>query len=130
MRVTNGMIAGLVTFNMQRSLDRFMALQIQMSSGRRLNKPSDDPLGVLRDLDYRGELALNAQMRGNIGQAQNWMQNYDSILSSVTSAMTNIKEITVSMANGTYDDVARQATADEVKSIFEQIRVVTARRGG
>lgn len=121
MRVTNGMIAGLVTFNMQRSLSRFMDLQAQMSSGRRLNKPSDDPLGVMRDLDYRGELALNEQLRGNISQAQNWMQNYDSILSSLTGAMTDIKEITISMANSTYDDVARQATADEVKSIFEQI---------
>lgn len=121
MRVTNSMIAGLVTFNMQRSLDRFMSLQIQMSSGRRLNKPSDDPLGTLRDLDYRGELALIEQLRSNIGQAQNWTRNYDSILANLTLAVTDIKEITISMANGTYDAIARQATADEVKSIFQQI---------
>ena len=61
MRVTNGMISNRVVFNMQRSLRRFMHLETSMSSGRRINKPSDDPSGTLRDLNYRTELARIGQ---------------------------------------------------------------------
>ncbi|MDH4156015.1 MAG: flagellar hook-associated protein FlgL, partial [candidate division Zixibacteria bacterium] len=121
MRITDSMITNLVTFNMQRSLTRFMEMQTQMSSGRRINRPSDDPLGILRDLDYRGELARNEQYRENIGQAQNWMNSYDSILANLTSLMSEAKEVTVSMSNSTYDSIARQAAANEVRSIFDQL---------
>ena len=121
MRITNSMITNLVTFNMQRSLARFMDMQTQMSSGRRINRPSDDPLGILRDLDYRAELAKNEQYRENIGQAQNWMNSYDSIVANLTSLMSEAKEVTVSMSNSTYDSIARMAAANEVRSIFDQL---------
>jgi flagellar hook-associated protein 3 len=121
MRITNNMVNDLVTFNLQRSLSRFMDMQTQMSSGRRLNRPSDDPLGVLQDLDYRSELDKNAQLRDNISQGQNWMQTYDSVVSDLTGLLSEAKEVAVTMSNGTYDSIAREASANEVESILDQL---------
>jgi len=121
MRVTNSMVANTVTYNMQRSLQRFLELQTSVSSGRRINKPSDDPLGTLRDLDYRTELSKIEQYRNNISQASNWMSTYDSVMADVKDLVSSAKEIAVSMANDTYDEVAREAAANEVQSIFDQI---------
>lgn len=121
MRITNGMITDRVSYNMQASLRRFLDMQTQMSSGRRINKPSDDPIGILRDLDYRTELAKNAQYRKNIDRAQNWIQTYDSTLAELKDNMSTIKEVAVAMADGTYDNVAREASAEEVESLFNQI---------
>jgi len=121
MRVTNSMVANTVTYNMQRSLQRFLELQTSVSSGRRINKPSDDPLGTLRDLDYRTELSKIEQYRNNISQASNWMSTYDSVMADVKDLVSSAKEIAVSMANETYDEVAREAAANEVQSIFDQI---------
>lgn len=121
MRVTNSMVANQVTFNMQRSLQRFLDLQSGVSSGRRINKPSDDPLGTLRDLDYRTELSKIEQYRKNISQGSNWMSTYDSVLADVKDLVSSAKEIAVSMANETYDESARGAAANEVQSIFDQI---------
>jgi len=121
MRVTNSMVANQVTFNMQRSLARYLDLQSSVSSGRRINKPSDDPLGTLRDLDYRTELSKIEQYRKNISQGSNWMSTYDSVLADVKDLLSDAKEIAVAMANETYDEAAREAAADEVQSIFDQI---------
>ncbi len=121
MRVTNNMMADRVTTNAQLALQRFLEMQTQMSSGKRINTPSDDPLGILRDLNYRTELAKTAQYRKNITQGQSWNQTYDTILADLKDMLSTSKEIAISMSNGTYDDVARGASAKEVKSLFDQM---------
>lgn len=121
MRVTNNMVANQTVFNMQNSLSRFLDLETSASSGRRINKPSDDPVGVQRDLDYRRELALNAQLQKNIGSAQNWLLAYDSIHNELKNFVQTAKEVAITMSNGTYDSVARDAAASEIASIYEQV---------
>jgi len=121
MRITTSMLTDRVVFNMQRSIRRYMDMQTQLSSGRRINKPSDDPLGTQRDLIYRTELKKNEQYRKNIGQGQNWMQSYDSILGDLKNLISSTKEIAIAMSNGVYDEVAREGSANEVESIFERL---------
>ena len=121
MRVTNSMISDRVVFNIQRSLSRFLDLQTQQSSGRRINKPSDDPSGTLRDLNYRTELAKIEQYQSNISQAMNWTATYDQVLSDTKNFVSEAKEIAVSMSNDTYDDVARAASASQIRSLIDQI---------
>lgn len=121
MRVTNNMISNRVVFNMQRSLGRFFDLETQMSSGRRINKPSDDPSGTLRDLNYRTELARIDQYQKNISQAMNWTATYDQVLADTKNFVSEAKEIAVAMSNDTYDDVARQASAAQIRSLIDQV---------
>lgn len=121
MRISNSMLSDRVVFNMQRSLARFLRLETQMSSGRRIIQPSDDPVGTQRDLAYRTELAKGEQYRKNIEQAQTWMQSYDSILGDLKDILSSAKEIAVAMANGVYDEVARNGSAAEVDSLFERM---------
>lgn len=121
MRVTNSMISGQVVFNMQRSLKKFFQLETQMSSGRQINKPSDNPTGTLRDLNYRTELAKIDQYRKNISQGLSWMGTYDQVLADAKNFVTTAKEVALSMSNDTYDATAREASATEIESIFDQI---------
>ena len=121
MRVTNSVIAGNVAFNTQRAIARFLELQKQMSSGRRINKPSDDPIGTIRDLDYRKELSKIQQYRGAIAQGQNWMGIYDNALADVNRMLSSARELAVAMANETFDSDARLASASEVSSMLERI---------
>jgi flagellar hook-associated protein 3 len=119
MRVTNQMVSNTVVFNLQRSLQRFMKLQTEMSSGRRINKASDDPLGTLRDLSYRGELAKIEQYRSNINGAMNWTRNYDGLLADLTNKLSRAKELAITMADEFPDANAREGTAEEIRGIFD-----------
>ncbi|MFH1687360.1 MAG: flagellar hook-associated protein FlgL [bacterium] len=121
MRVTNGMMSNLVNFNMQRSLSRFVEMQTQASNGRRINKPSDDPLGTLLDLDYRAELKSIEQLRRNISVASEWQQNYDTVMADAKDMLSTARELAVSMSNSTYDETARAAAAVEIRSIYDHL---------
>ncbi|MEW6049855.1 MAG: flagellar hook-associated protein FlgL [Candidatus Zixiibacteriota bacterium] len=121
LRVTNEMISGRVVFNLQRSIRRYLNLQTNMSTGRRINLPSDDPLGAVRDLNYRAELARIEQYQKNISQGQNWQATYESALNEAKDLVSTAKEIAIAMANGHYDDIARQSSANEVQLLFDQL---------
>ncbi len=121
MRISNSMLTSGSIYDMQRSLQRYILIQSQLSSGRRINTPSDDPIGTQRDLTYRAELDKNEQYRKNIDQALNWTQSYDSILSDLKDLVSSAKEIAIAMSNGVYDAVAREGAANEVESIYEQL---------
>lgn len=121
MRVSSGMIADRVVFNMQRSLSRFLEMQTQMSTGKRITKPSDDPLGTVRDLDYRKELSRIAHYRDNIDAGLNWQNTYDSALSDLGDMLSTAKERAVAMANDTYDPDEREAVATEIDDIIDRV---------
>jgi flagellar hook-associated protein 3 len=121
MRITTNMISDRIVYNMQRNLRRYFVMQTQLASGRRLNTPSDDPVGTQRDLLYRAELARNEQYQKNIERALNWTQTYDSVLADLKDLVSSAKEIAISMANGVYDAAAREGAANEVQSILDRL---------
>jgi flagellar hook-associated protein 3 FlgL len=113
------MMASTVLLNTQRALQRFANLQTEMSSGRRINKPSDDPSGTLRDLGYRTEIANIVQYQKNINRAQSWVKTYDDLMADMKDVMTTVKEIAISASNGNYDAIARAGSATEVESAID-----------
>jgi flagellar hook-associated protein 3 len=115
------MMTSQVVFDVQRSLQRFMDLQTDMSSGKRINRPSDDPVGTLRDLDYRTELSKLGQFQDNVTQGQNWLSTYDSILSDVNDLLSDAKDVAIAMSNDTFDETQRLASANEVRAIFDRM---------
>jgi flagellar hook-associated protein 3 len=121
MRVTNNMIANQVTSNLQRSLDRYMKLQTMMSTGKRINQPSDDPIGTQRDLGYRKVLTEIAQYKTNISSGLSLLSTYDTALGDMKDMVSSAYEIAVSLSNDTYDETARSSAASEVESLFEQM---------
>lgn len=120
-RVTHQIIANQVIFNLSNSMNRFMKMQQELSTGKRINKPSDDPVGTTKDLGYRSRLAEITQYKANISMADIWLKSTESSLSNITDAISSVYETAVAMANDTYDDVAREAAANEVQSLFDQI---------
>jgi flagellar hook-associated protein 3 FlgL len=120
-RVTQGMIANQVVFNLSQTLARFYKLQNQMSTSRRINQPSDDPIGTMKDLSYRERLSDITQYKSNISMSQVWLKSTDNSLNDVNTAVSSAYETAVAMANDTYDDIARLAAANDVKYLVQQV---------
>lgn len=121
MRVTNSMIANRISYNTQAALQRFLETQTQMSSGRRINAPSDDPIGTLRDLDYRKEISKNEQYQKNISMAENWVQTYDNVLDSMNQIANSARELSVTMADASVTSEARKGAVSELEPMIEQL---------
>ncbi len=121
MRVTTNMIINTVSRNLALSQARFLRLQTMASSGRRINRPSDDPIGITKALGFRSTLSDISQFRKNIDQATSWLAFSDQALANINELIIDAKEVAVQLANDTYDDAAREGGAVQIRDLFDQI---------
>jgi len=124
-RVTQQMMVSRVTRNLSRNISRLMDLQTQLSSTRRINKPSDDPIGVTRDLSFRSQISDIEQYQRNISWAKSSLSMAEQALGSIAGFVHQAREIAVALANDTYDENARASAAREVDSIFARMLEVS-----
>lgn len=121
MRVTHRMIVDTVLGNLRENLRRLEDTQRQVSSGRRLGRPSDDPPAVERALTYRAALSASEQYGRNIDAARAWLQASDTALGAATDALQRARELAVQGANDTLGAAQQQALAAEVDQLLAQV---------
>src|SRR5690554_3639497 len=100
-RVTQSMMNSQLLRNLNLNTNRMNVMQDQIATGKRINKPSDDPVGISYAMRYRSELASNEQYQGNVDSAISWLENTDTTLGQVGDALHRLRELTVKAANGT-----------------------------
>lgn len=96
------------------------ALQ-EISSGQKLNSLSDDPAAAATMVNLRMESSSDTQYLQNISSLTGAMNVADSTLSSVVEALTTAQTLGVEGASGTVNSENRQALAQEVQGIQQQI---------
>jgi len=121
MRVTNGMLAQTALRNIQANLARSETLQDQITSGSRIRRPSDDPIGASRALNFQDGLDQTTQYLRNIDQSSAWLNVSDSALGSATSLIQRAKELAVQGSNDTLSSQDRLAASVEIEQISQQM---------
>ena len=91
--------------------------QQQVSTGRRVLTPADDPVASTKILQLQQDLAQREQYDRNITAAENRLKLEESSLASVTSSLTRLQELTVKAGGGSLTISDRQAIAAEVGEI-------------
>lgn len=95
--------------------------QQQISSGRRMLAPSDDPVGAARALDVSQTQAQNIQLGVNRQYATSALSAVEGTLSSVTSLLHDVKTTIIAAGNGTLADTDRGFLAAELRGRFEEL---------
>ncbi|MCK5127163.1 MAG: flagellar hook-associated protein FlgL [candidate division Zixibacteria bacterium] len=121
MRVTNQMMADRTVFNLSRNASRFMRIQNQLSTGRQINTPSDDPIGTQLVLGYKTRLSELEQYISNIEQAKGRLTFYEDSLTDLKNLFESANLTATTMANDTFTGVEREAAANEIDSLYQQI---------
>src|SRR5438045_9543177 len=101
MRITQQMIMDTTLHNIELNQDRIETLQSQITSGSRISKPSDDPIGAARALNLDDSIAQSQQYQRNIDQAKSWLHSTDSTLDAVTQTIQRVRELAVAGAHET-----------------------------
>jgi flagellar hook-associated protein 3 FlgL len=96
------------------------ALQ-QISTGRLVNQLADNPAAASQDTLNHVQSSLDDQFLRNISFLQSQGQSIDSTLSSVVQAVTQSISLAVEGANGTLSNADRQAVAEQVTGIRDQV---------
>lgn len=93
--------------------------QQQVSTGRRVLTPADDPIAATKILQLQQDLALNDQFNRNMTAADNRLKLEEATLDSVTKNLIRMKELTVQAGGGTLTITDRQAIAAEIYQLQE-----------
>ncbi|MGG3453244.1 flagellar hook-associated protein FlgL [Paenibacillus rhizolycopersici] len=121
LRVTPGMMNMQMMRNINSNLLRMDKNQNILSTGMKLNKPSDDPVGITYSLRYRSELSINEQYQKNADAALSWLDYTDTVIGQINDISARANEIVIQAVNGTNPQEGLDAVNVELKQIYEQL---------
>ena len=121
-RITTLMTAQMTVSDLNQSLNRLQRTQEEMSSGKKLNQPSDDPYGTSLALQLNGQLSGLDQYSRSITDGTGWAQAATSSMSNIDNMVQRIRELTVQAANGTNTPASMSADAAEVNQLIDAIK--------
>ena len=120
MRITNSMMSNRMMLNINRNMRLLDNLQMQWSTGKRIQFPSENPIIASRALNFRTAVAQNQQHQRNVDQAESWMEMTESGFTEVTRVLTRINELVVS-GDAIENVEGMQAIATQIASYLEQL---------
>ncbi len=89
--------------------------ELQVASGKRIQRPSDDPSAAVRVLDLKAAEQRFAQYQRNAEFATARLDQEETALIGVQNLLQRVRELAVQGANGTLSDADRAAVAIEVR---------------
>ncbi|HET6448669.1 MAG TPA: flagellar hook-associated protein FlgL [Conexibacter sp.] len=122
MRVTTLMSSRATLRDLNDGLSRLSRLQNQLSSGKQITRPSDDPYGTSRSLALRGELGGLDQLQRNVDDGTGWLNTSDTALGQMSDVLARVRELLVDGGNDTAGPSARAAMADEIDQLAESVK--------
>ncbi|MDQ0857251.1 flagellar hook-associated protein FlgL [Bacillus sp. V2I10] len=121
MRVTQSMLAGNSLRNLSKSYEKMGTYQDQLATGKKINRPSDDPVVAMKGMHYRTNLTEVEQYQRNISEAYQWMENSEAGIEQGTQVLQRVRELMVQASNGTNSPEDLKAIGAEMKQLKEDL---------
>jgi len=96
-------------------------LQQQISTGKRITSPSDDPVAAARVLELSYQQGVNAKFADNRQTAQIKLNTLESNMTSVTNLLVAAQSTLVGAGNGVYSNQERAFIATELQGSLEAL---------
>jgi len=122
MRVTQGMTSRSILQDLDNSRSRLGTIQREISSTKRISKPSDDPFGTGRTLQLSSELEGFKQYKSNVDDGTGWVTATEASLSHITETLQRARELLVQGGNDSNGQVAREGIAAEIEALTEAVK--------
>jgi flagellar hook-associated protein 3 FlgL len=121
-RITTQMTTASVLSSINNVQDQLANTQQQLSTGLRINQPSDDPYGASLAVQLKNDLKGLSNYNSNITDGTAWASAADTSLQNVTSMLQRAQELTVQASNGAESATDLSATADEIDQLADAIK--------
>jgi flagellar hook-associated protein 3 FlgL len=101
--------------------NRVNRTQIELSSGKKILKPSDDPSASAQLLSLDQSLKSTEQYQSNIQVARQRLQREESTFDSITNLLQRVRELAVQANNDSQSNDTRAAIAQEIGQRFDEL---------
>lgn len=119
MRISNNMMIYNFLSSLNKSQNRMNTIQQQLSDGKIVHRPSDDPVRAFRGLRFNVSLTSNEQYTLNAKDATEWLNQTDSALADLSEIAQTAKETAIE-AVSVNPSIALSAMADKIDGLINQ----------
>src|SRR3954454_7872898 len=131
MRITNNMVSDRVISDLQARYQQVANTQLQISTGRRVNNPSDDPIAAAQERLRLSELSGIQASKTSVTGAQAWMTQSETSLEDVRKVLGRANELALQGSTGTMSQSDRDAIAAEIEQLVKAAKdAMNAKVGG
>lgn len=117
--------------NINRNVENLVNLQNQLSSGRRLTKPSDDPQALSQAMKLKASLDQGNQFLRNINSVKGWLSATDTALDQLSSVLVRARDLALRGSSDTLGADERKLLAAQVGSLLQEaLQAVNATHEG
>src|SRR6187549_2292204 len=120
-RVTQRMLSDNALRGLQANLTRNASLQNQLSSGRLVSRPSDNPGAAVSSMQLRSQQRMDTQYLDNIDNANGRLNVIDSALTDISNLVQKAKELVVNAQDQSLPQASRDALAAELTVIQQGV---------
>ncbi len=121
MRISTSMMFDTGTQNMLQLQTSLFKLQNQLSTGRRVLTPADDPVAAAQALVISQRQSINTQFIDNQANAESQLAGLESHIAGVGDLLQAVKTRAVEAGNGAYSDSDRRTIAAEIRERFDEL---------
>lgn len=122
MRITNSMMMSTTKLNINNNKVSVDRLNTQMSTQKKITKPSDNPLIAIKSLRLSTTLSqINQYYGNNIKDAQSWMDVTETALTNMKNIFTDAYRLCVNGATDTLTDEDRKTVLSQLKGLSSQL---------
>ena len=121
MRVTQSMLTNNMLRNLTSSYHKLGKYQEQLSSQKKISRPSDDPVVVFKGISYRTSVNDVSQYQRNMSEVNVWLENTEDALEKAGSSIHRLTDLVTQANTGTVTDDDRKKIEDEIEEIKKQL---------
>jgi len=122
MRISTNMFHNNSVSSIQNHQSELLDIQLKLSTGKRINTPSDDPVGLAQVHSLNRTINTIDQYSYNGQFAQSKLAQEETAITDSIEGLQRARELGIQMSNGTYSESNRVATSEEIGQIISQLR--------
>lgn len=120
-RITQSQLTTRTLSNLNDQLRRLSVLQDTMSTGRRVNSPSDDPIDARRAISIQTSMDQTRQYISNLEDIAPHLSAAEAVFEESVNMFQRALELTLRAANGTFGQDQLDQNAEEINQLLEQL---------
>jgi flagellar hook-associated protein 3 FlgL len=121
-RITPAMVTSATLNDLNSSLAAMERTTDELSSGKTILEPSDNPYGASQVIDLQSQLDGLSSYATATQDGISWTNTASSALSSINSVVARVREMLVEAANGTNNQSDLNTVAQEVEQLTESVK--------
>lgn len=120
-RIISTMLSKNYLYDVTKNMSNVQRLQNQLSTGKEISKPSDDPYKASRIIRMYADIGANEQYNDNITDASNFLDVTDTSLTQMSNLLSRVRELLVSAGNAAYGSEQLKSIQDEMSAKVDQL---------